>query len=145
MPLASVWLIRLALLHFVSAAVIGSLYLAFKGAGWFPFVALWRMTHVEQMLVGWMVQLVMGVAWWILPRTGDIARGGAARSAEFIWLVLVLVNAGVLLAALGTIAGFPTGLTTAGRVLEAMAALLFASLAWNRQRPYRVATRKTLV
>lgn len=140
MPPASVWLIRLALLHFVSAAVIGSAYLAFKAAGWFPLVALWRLTHVEQMLVGWMVQLVMGVAWWILPR-----RERAGRVERVVWVVLVLINLGVVLAALGTMPGFSPVLTTAGRGAEALAAGLFALIAWNRQRPYRPTTRKALL
>lgn len=91
-----------------------------------------------------MVQLVMGVAWWILPRTAE-GVAGAVRGERVVWAVLVLINTGVIVAALGTMPDFSPALTTAGRGAEALAAGLFALSAWNRQRPYRATTRRRLV
>ena len=142
MPLASVWLIRAALLHFATAAVLGAMYLAWKAEGWFAFVASHRQMHVEQMLVGWMVQLVIGVAFWILPRTEPTE---AQRSGPLIWTVFGLLNTGVLLAASGAAPGYPAWGAPAGRALEMAAALLFALHAWRRQRPYTRETKRILV
>ena len=140
MPLASVWLIRLALIQLLSGSILGAAYLSLKAGGPFDWVASHRSVHVEQMLVGWMVQLVIGVAYYILPR----AEGSSLRG-PLIWIVLLLINAGVVLAALGTAPGFPAMLTLIGRIAEALAAGLFLMIAWNRQRGYRAGARRVLV
>ena len=142
MPLASVWLIRAALLHLATAAVLGAMYLAWKAEGWFAFAPSHRQMHVEQMLVGWMVQLVIGVGFWILPRTEPTV---AQRSGPLIWIVFGLLNAGVLLAAWGSAPEYPAWVSPAGRTLEMAAALLFAFHAWRRQRPYSRETKRILV
>lgn len=142
MPLASVWLIRASFAHLVSGAILGALYLAWKAEGWMPWVVSHRQIHVEQMLVGWMVQLVIGVAFYILPRTDNTA---AYRSGPLIWVVFALLNAGVVMAALGSAPDYPPALLLTGRVLEVAAAGLFALHAWHRQRPYTAQLRRKLV
>lgn len=142
MPVASVWLIRAAFFHFISGAVLGAFYLAFKAEGWMAWVASHRQVHVEQMAVGWMVQLVIGVAFWILPRTEVTA---TARSGPLIWIVFALLNTGVLAAALGSAPAYPPALLLAGRIMEVAAAGLFALHAWNRQRPYTRQAKRVLV
>lgn len=140
MPRASVWLIRLALLQLLCGASLGAAYLSFKADGSFAWVAALRGVHVEQVLVGWMVQLVIGVGYFILPRQASARLGG-----PLIWSVLVLLNVGVLAAALGTQPGWPAALAPAGRGAEALAAGLFALHAWHRQRSGSPATRRRLV
>ena len=142
MPRASVWLIRIALLHLLSGAVLGTAYLVFKATGTPAWVATHRPVHMEQMLVGWMVQLVIGVAWWILPRPAEPER---APRAATMWLVGVLLNGGVVVAALGGSPRLPQALLPAGRMLEVLAVAVFALHAWRRQRPYRQAARRLIV
>ena len=89
MPRVSVWMIRAALLHLLSGALLGAAYLAFKAEGWFVILVSHLGTHQEQMLVGWMVQLVIGVAYWILPRPAEQA---ADVSARVMWLVFWLLK-----------------------------------------------------
>jgi len=56
-------------------------------------VGLLMTPHVEFLLIGWTVQLTMGVAFWILPRF----EGGTSRGAVgYAWLAFVLLNAGVI-------------------------------------------------
>ena len=82
--------------------------LVFKALTDYGTMARLLVPHVEFVLVGWTVQLTMGVAFWILPRF----EGGASRGAvAYAWLAFVLVNAGVLLTAA---APFVAGLETAG-------------------------------
>lgn len=142
MPRVSVWLVRASLLHLLSGAVLGAAYLAFKAEGWFAILVTHLGTHREQMLVGWMVQLVIGVAYWILPR---VEGQGPKDSERIMWVVFGLLNAGVLVAALGTDPSLPASLLFAGRVGETAAAVLFARHAWNRQRAYRAGARTVLV
>lgn len=142
MPKVSVWLIRTALVHFVSGAFLGAFYLSFKAIGWPLFAVSHRPVHVEQMLVGWMVQLVIGVAFWILPRPDA---HDPERHNALMWTIYALINGGVLAAALGGDPALPGWLIPMGRVAEALAVLLFGLHAWNRQRPYRQAARRLIV
>lgn len=142
MPRVSVWLIRAALLQLLSGALLGASYLVWKAEGWPPFAPTHREVHVEQVLVGWMVQLVMGVAFSILPRTEHY---DPKRDGRLMWVVFVLINLGVLAAGLGGDPLFPRWLALAGRGAETLAVALFARHAWNRQRPYRAGSRAVLV
>ena len=68
MPTLSRVAVRLALVSLVLGAAIGAALLAAPTLGGQP---PWRLLplHVELLLFGWLVQLTMGVAYWILPRT----------------------------------------------------------------------------
>lgn len=126
MPKVSVWLVRSALVCMVLGFTLGALMLAGKGLvlgvspGW---IAGWIPVHVELVLVGWMLQLAMGVALWILPRFGAL---GPARNSAWAWGAAVLLNGGVLLVVAG--AAFP------GRMLEVGAAVAFGLSVWSRVR-----------
>ena len=125
MPLASRIFLRLALVHLVIGSALGAWLLAAKG-GWPPAApAELRPAHIEMLLVGWLLNLVMGTAYWILPRhTTGPARGRAGP----VVFALVAVNAGVIAAGSGEwFAG--------GRALEGLGAAAFALHAWGRVRP----------
>lgn len=142
MPRASIWLIRMALLHLLSGALLGAIYLAWKATGTGGWVVSHRPVHVEQMLVGFMVQFIFGVGYWILPRTEAAER---TRTGPLIWAVFGLINLGVLLVA-GT-AAHPEwqAVTFAGRMCETAAVVLFVLHAWHRQRPYTPKAKRALM
>jgi hypothetical protein len=124
-PRVSVWLVRAALLHLAGGFVIGALLLAERGVPFAPELWALRALHVEMLLVGWTMQLVMGVAIWIFPRFA--LRQAPARSAVTAWLVLILLNGGVALVGAGAL--------VAGRLLEVAAAASFAVHLWRRVTP----------
>lgn len=135
MPGISVWMVRLSLLHLVAGSGLGALLLASRELPALAAVGggLWeyRNVHLETLLVGWMVQLALGVAFWILPRIrGERPRAGLAAAGA------LLLNAGVAAAAVGGAAGMEAW-AVAGRSAEAAAALLFAAHAWPRVRLLR--------
>lgn len=131
MPRVSVWLIRAALLYLWAGFTLGALLLANKGTGFAPDVWRWLPVHLELLLVGWFVQLVMGVAYWIFPRFGMTP---AARGREALaWAAFGLLNVGVCLVCLGTLdAG--SQFTLVGRLCETLAAGFMAANIWARTR-----------
>jgi len=108
------WTVRAALLWLLGASALGALLLA-RGALGHPELAGYIPVHAEMMLVGWMMQLAVGVAHWILPR----GRGGDGRGRGWpIIGVVIALNAGVI-AVIG-------GHALTGRILETFAIILFA-------------------
>lgn len=125
MPLASRLFLRLALGHLVIGSTLGAWLLAAK-SGWPSIVpGLLRPAHVEMLLVGWLLNLIMGTAYWILPRH---ATGPARGHAGPVVFALVSVNAGVIAAGYG-------GWFIGGRALEGLGAAAFVLHAWSRVRP----------
>ena len=133
MPRLSAWMIRAALLHLAVGFAIGALLLAHRGAPVHPAVPLLRPAHAELLLLGWTVQLAMGVAFWILPRFRAGPERGDERPAL---LAFLLLNAGVIAAAVGG-TGTLSALSLGGRCAEALAAVAFAAHAWPRVKSFR--------
>lgn len=134
MPRTSLWFIRASLTYLGLGFTLGALLLLNKGIPLAPALARLLPAHVEFLLVGWVIQLVMGVATWIFPRFGvpHTARGSEGAA----WLAFVLVNAGVWLAAVGPLVAGPLhgALPLIGRLAEAAAAAVFAANVWARVR-----------
>jgi cbb3-type cytochrome oxidase subunit 1 len=74
MPGLSVWCIRTAMLYLVFGFLIGSLMLAAPALHLPSSVMRLRPLHTELLLIGWMVQLAFGVAYWIMPRDRGTGR-----------------------------------------------------------------------
>ncbi|HQR17945.1 MAG TPA: hypothetical protein PK948_06225, partial [Gemmatimonadales bacterium] len=82
---------------------------------------------------GWMVQLAMGVAWWILPKYPRQPERGPAAP---VWAAWLLLNGGVLLAGVGRSVGAPDAVVLTGRAAELLAAAAFAAAAWPRIKAF---------
>jgi hypothetical protein len=134
MPRLSCWFIRAALLYLALGITFGSLILFHKGIPFYPFIWRFLPLHVEFLLFGWTVQLVMGVAFWIFPRFWRSR--GDERPA---WLAFALLNLGVWLAGAGPLLAAPPWLILIGRLAEAGAAAAFVWHAWPRVKPPGVA------
>ena len=132
MPPLSIWCLRVALLYLGVGFSLGALMLAAPGLHLPAATLRLRPLHLELLLVGWMVQLAFGVAYWILPR-----RRGTGRGHE--WLAgaaVLLLNVGVMTVGVGGTAGAPAWAIASGRAAELLAALAFAVHAWPRARLY---------
>ncbi|HTH63549.1 MAG TPA: hypothetical protein VL563_02615 [Gemmatimonadales bacterium] len=131
MPLVSVWFVRVALLHLGAGFTLGALMLANKGSGFAPYLWRWLPVHFELLLIGWFVQLVMGVAYWIFPRFG-MTRAARGRE-ELAWLALAFLNCGIGLVCIGLLGEHPS-LVIGGRLGEVLAAAMMVMNVWSRTR-----------
>ena len=129
MPRLSQWLVRTALIYLLLGFSVGALLLAHKGIPWHPLLWRWLPAHIEFLLMGWVVQLTMGVAFWILPRFWQRAR----RPWEgFVYLAWLLLNLGIWLVVAGTVLGTGRWLLWAGRAAETGAIMAFIVHSWPR-------------
>lgn len=78
--------IRAALLYLIYTALLGTLFYFFPG-----LVGPFRPSHVHAGLVGFFLQMVMGVAYWMMPRPGGL------RQDRLEAFTFFLLNAGLLL------------------------------------------------
>lgn len=100
-----------------------------KGLPFSPFIWQLLPAHIELLLFGWMVQLVLGVAYWILPR---LIFGPPRGNERVLWMVYGVLNVGVLLVALGQTLLWPGAILLLGRGCEVAAVIGFVSQAWPR-------------
>lgn len=99
-----------------------------------PFIWQFLPTHIEFLLVGWIVELAFGVAFWILPR---FSKESTKRGNEpLAWISFGLINVGIWLAGFGPALSNTPWLSLIGRGCEALAALAFALHAWPRVKPF---------
>ena len=133
MPRLSVFYIRCSLVYFLLGSGFGMLLLWQKGG--FLSVTVWRYLplHLELLTFGWIVQLVMGVAYWILPRFSRAPLRGNPRLA---WGAFGALNAGVLLSAIHPWLPAAEMYALAGRLLEMLSIALFAAGIWPRIKPF---------
>jgi len=132
MPILSVFFIRTSLVYLGLGFTYGALLLANKGV---PFSSpIWGLLsgHIEFLLIGWIIQLVLGVAYWILPRFSH----GPVRGNEALpWLSYVLINAGIWMDLLSPLFHEIPWLPALGKITQTAAGALFLTHAWPRIKP----------
>lgn len=131
MPRLSAWSVRLAMLYLLLGFTFGALMLANKGI---PFADwLWRLlpAHMDILLFGFVIQLAIGFAFWILPRY----RGGSRGNENVVWVAVVLLNLGIWTITIAGSFNFSGLWMVTGRLLEGVAAILFVVQVWKRIRP----------
>ncbi len=128
MPRLSRWTIRLSFAYFIAGISMGSLMLANKGIHFES--SIWRLlpVHIEILLFGWTVQLVLGTVFWIAPRFWVPPRRGNEAGAV---AGIVLLNLGILLVIVGYGANL-TLLIIFGRIAELGALASFVHHIWPR-------------
>lgn len=136
MPRLSCWFIRAALVYLALGFTFGALILFNKGLPLFPIVWALLPVHIETVLLGWTLQLVMGMAFWILPR---FAKPPYRGNEGLAWAAFILINAGILLQSLTPFVAGLGWLTLVARLLEVVGVLSFLVHAWPRVKGVSVA------
>src|SRR3972149_4216415 len=113
----TVWFIRLAIIYFVLAILLG-LHMSVAGP-----VYPWMPIHVHFNLLGWISMMIYGVAYHILPRFSGRPLWSDRLSVWHIWLSnigLVGMAAGWMMSASGT------NVLVIFSVVEAISIIFFA-------------------
>jgi len=133
MPTPSRWMIKASMLYMLAGFAIGALILISKV---YPeYSSVWSLfsVHIEVSIFGWIIQLTMGTAYWILPRYLKTKSRGNPRLA----LAMVgMLNFGILINVASYLNILPPSATIVGRLLEVGAVVLFIALHWNRAVSY---------
>ncbi len=135
MPKLSVWMIRAALIDMGIGFLFGALILWHKGSPIAPWI--WRLLnlHIELMIFGWTMQIIMGTAFFVLPRFGyQKKRYGAERLG---WLSFYLLNFGILTTAISYWFA-AVELALFGRVLTITAVVAYVVMIWPRVKPFAI-------
>jgi hypothetical protein len=132
--------VKAAFLYFLAAFLLGALMMLDR---WLSFSRWLRVVYLSQLhllVVGWITQLAIGVAYWIFPRFLKEQDSRPRGSDNLAWTVLICLNAGLLLRfifepfyLMGPQSWLAALLALSG-ILQALAALGFGWLIWGRIR-----------
>ena len=133
MPPLSRWYIRTSLLYLVATFLTA---VAASASRWLPPSLLPGVTDVyyHLFMLGWVSQLIFGVAYWIFP---VYTREAPRRSERLAWAAYALLNLGLIMRVLGQLA-FPEptqagrGLLVVGALFIWLGSLLFVVNSWGR-------------
>jgi len=132
MPKLSVWLVRASLLHMGVGFLFGAMILHHKGIPIYDWT--WKLLnpHIELMVFGWTMQLVMGVAFFALPRFSQ--RKSRYGAVYLGWWSFFLLNTGVIVTAVAQWFSI-SSYALSGRLLVMLAVLAYVTMIWPRVKP----------
>lgn len=131
------WFLKSALAYLAVGFTIGGTMLAYKAIAGRAVPSQWVIIHVHVLLVGFMVQLVMGVAYWMFPRVKDHWFGEGW--AGVTW---GLLNGGLLLRFVsepyifGSWRAYAAPVTVISALLQVAAGVIFALGMWVRVKGF---------
>lgn len=136
MPTATALFVKSAWLWFLGGIALGLVIALHKAFGWWEDrMALIFSTHVHMLLVGFVAQWIMGIAYWFYPRVPGTGFAPRHRAAIVAW---GLLNAGILLRAAAEALYMGTALRgwawvyLASVLLQAAGGVLFVLAIWGR-------------
>jgi hypothetical protein len=135
-PALTRWCVRAALVYLVGGMAMGSWMLVVQARRGYGPGAPWPVLHAHLLLVGFLLMLVFGVAFWMFPKVA-----GARPGREVGWVAFALLNGGLLLRLLAepmTRGRYDSAawdvLLGIAAVLPALAGVAFAVAIWPRVR-----------
>ncbi|WP_138430964.1 cbb3-type cytochrome c oxidase subunit I [Fodinibius saliphilus] len=137
MPGVSRWMIRISLLYLIMGMLMGAVMLINKAYIIHPAVWILLPIHIEAVIIGWVIQLTLGTAYWMLPRFLEQPQRGDPKLAI---IMVVTLNLGIFIVIADSFLPVSWGLGLVGRILELSAVVLFVILHWNRIVSYRADT-----
>ena len=135
MPRLARWFIKAGLLYFVIALATGVLYQARTEIDLPTWVSTLDPVYVHLLAVGWITQLIIGVAYWMFPKFSKEQPRG---SETLGWATFILLNAGLILRIISeprvTLRAEPDlgWLLAVSAVLQTAAGWLFVINTWSR-------------
>ena len=126
-PSLSRWFIRTALMYLLVSLVVGA------GGPWFGTSFVVWPTYVHLLVLGWLTQMIFGVAFWMFPRQ----RGASSGWKEVAgWGAYLSLNLGLVLRAIVESRSSDTGgeWFVISALLQLAAGWTLIALIWPRVR-----------
>lgn len=140
MPPIARTFVKAAFFYFLVAFVLGALMMLDRWLAFSRWLKVVYLSQLHLLVVGWITQLAIGVAYWIFPRFLKQKETRPRGSDALAWAVLILLNVGLLMRfilepfyLMGPQSWMAVLLALSG-VLQALAALAFGWLIWGRIR-----------
>ncbi len=134
MPTLTRWFIKSGILCLVAALTL-AVAMQSPLVERVPFLRVVWPTYLHLLVVGWLTQLIFGVAMWLFPRYP----GGKPRGSDALgWVSFLLLNLGLLLRLVGepraALGGDAAGLLLASSIAQLVAGWAFVFNTWPRVR-----------
>lgn len=141
MPPIARTFVRAAFAYFVAAFVLGALMMLDRWLSFSRWLKVVYLSQLHLLMVGWITQLAIGVAYWMFPRLRKEQYPRPRGSDGLAWFVLVALNVGLVMRFLlepfylmGPTPWLAATMALSG-ILQAAAAVAFGLLIWARIRP----------
>jgi hypothetical protein len=134
-PTLTRWYLRAAIIHLGGALVLGVLVQSPGLVTAHPVLAVLSPTLLHLLVVGWITQVIFGVAYWMFPRYSAQRPRGSERLG---WITFASLNAGLVLRVVGeplhALREATAGLLVASALLQLVAGWTFVLNTWPRIR-----------
>ncbi len=135
MPTITRWYLKTSFVY-LGVALLAGVYLASRRVFvTLPSLPALSPAYLHLLIVGWITQLIFGVAFWMFPKA---SRERPRGNENLAWLAYALLNCGLLLRAAGEpLAGLWSGtawgwLLVLSALFQWVAALAFLGNTWGR-------------
>lgn len=98
MPLLTRTMIKIGLIYFVIALLMGALVIARPVLNLPAAISAFQPVYLHLLMVGWVTQLIMGVVYWMFPKESKERPRGNEKLG---WAVFALLNIGLVFRAVG--------------------------------------------
>jgi hypothetical protein len=107
MPTLARYFIKSGMIYFVMGLLLATVVMAQPVFNLPTNIALLRPTYLHLLTVGWITQLIVGVAYWMFPK---YTKENPRASERLGWAIFFLLNTGIILRAIGEplVALYPT-------------------------------------
>jgi hypothetical protein len=133
-PTLTRWMVKAGLLWLVAALLLG-IAMQLPMAASVPSLQVAWPTYLHLLVVGWLTQLIFGVAFWLFPRYSAERPRGSDRLG---WATFFLLNLGLVLRLLGeprrALGGDAHVSLVVSSVAQLLAVWIFVLNTWPRVR-----------
>ncbi|MBI2265681.1 MAG: hypothetical protein HYU64_10990 [Armatimonadetes bacterium] len=132
MPFETRLFVKTSMVYFILGVLIGGGGMILRGLTGQALSYHWVLIHTHFLTVGWITQMIMGVALWMFPRYHK-----PPYKAVTVWWIYGLMNGGLLLRALSEPATFSPGsplgiLLAVSGLAQILGVILFILSLWRR-------------
>ena len=140
MPRIARSFVRTSFVYLVVAFVLGALMMLDDWLSFSRWLQVVYLSQLHLLVVGWITQLAIGVAYWMFPRFLRAQDSRPRGSDALAWTVFLCLNAGLVLRFLVEPFNLMNpqpwlaALLALSGILQAVAVVVFAWLIWGRIR-----------